>query len=65
MWWPTESDLTAIRGIPYNEALVLSKRWPSSAVMATEAYSGAGVAGSSQSNAAGTATFTASPGSAP
>ncbi len=24
-WWPTETDLTAIRAIPFNEALVLAK----------------------------------------
>ena len=32
-WWPTETDLTAIRAIPFNEALVLAKRWPASAVL--------------------------------
>lgn len=27
-WWPTENDLSQIRGLPINEALLLSKRWP-------------------------------------
>lgn len=27
-WWPTENDLSQIRGLPINEALVLAKRWP-------------------------------------
>jgi len=27
-WWPTENDLSQIRGIQINEALMLSKRWP-------------------------------------
>lgn len=27
-WWPTENDLSQIRGMPINEALLLSKRWP-------------------------------------
>jgi hypothetical protein len=28
MWWPTENDLSDIRAIPINQALMLSKRWP-------------------------------------
>jgi len=27
-WWPTENDLSQIRGLPINEALNLCKRWP-------------------------------------
>ncbi len=27
-WWPTENDLSQIRGLPINEALLLAKRWP-------------------------------------
>lgn len=27
-WWPTENDLSQIRGLPINEALILCKRWP-------------------------------------
>lgn len=27
-WWPTENDLTQIRGLPINEALLMCKRWP-------------------------------------
>lgn len=28
LWKPTENDLSAIRGVPINEALMLAKRWP-------------------------------------
>lgn len=27
-WWPTENDLSQIRGLPINDALLLCKRWP-------------------------------------
>lgn len=27
-WWPTENDLSQIRGLQINEALMLAKRWP-------------------------------------
>jgi len=27
-WWPTENDLSQIRGLPINEALMLAKRFP-------------------------------------
>lgn len=27
-WWPTENDLSQIRGIQVNDALMLAKRWP-------------------------------------
>jgi hypothetical protein len=33
-WWPTENDLSQIRGIPINEALMLCQRWPSTAWLA-------------------------------
>lgn len=29
-WWPTENDLSQIRGLQINEALQLCKRWPTS-----------------------------------
>lgn len=29
-WWPTENDLSQIRGLPINEALLYCKRWPQS-----------------------------------
>lgn len=29
-WWPTENDLSQIRGIAINDALVLCQRWPAS-----------------------------------
>ncbi len=29
-WWPTENDLSQIRGLQINEALLLCKRWPQS-----------------------------------
>lgn len=29
-WWPTENDLSQIRGLQINEALLLCKRWPTS-----------------------------------
>ena len=66
-WWPTESDLTAIRAIPYNEALVLAKRWPSLAVLSAGTYAGpVDVAGASATaqDAANTA-FVTPPGQAP
>ncbi|MBX9790173.1 MAG: hypothetical protein K2Y37_14750 [Pirellulales bacterium] len=28
LWWPTENDLSRIRGIPINEAILLAERWP-------------------------------------
>ncbi len=28
LWWPTENDLSAIRGIAYTDALLFAKRWP-------------------------------------
>lgn len=30
LWWPTENDLSAIRGIAYTDALYLAARWPDS-----------------------------------
>ncbi len=27
-WWPTENDLSQIRGLPINQSLLMSKRWP-------------------------------------
>jgi hypothetical protein len=30
-WWPTENDLSAIRELPVNEALMFAKRWPQTA----------------------------------
>lgn len=28
LWWPTENDLSAIRGIAYTDALLFAQRWP-------------------------------------
>ena len=28
LWWPTENDLSAIRGVPYTTAQVFAARWP-------------------------------------
>ncbi|MGD9644295.1 MAG: hypothetical protein AB7U73_01195 [Pirellulales bacterium] len=28
LWWPTENDLSRIRGIPVNDAIMFAKRWP-------------------------------------
>jgi hypothetical protein len=67
-WWPTESDLTAIRAVPYNEALVLAKRWPSSAVLSAGTYAGPPVSLTGAAGADSTATsaiFTDPPGQAP
>ncbi len=30
LWWPTENELSRIRGIPVNEAIMFAKRWPGS-----------------------------------
>ena len=66
-WWPTESDLTAIRSVPYNEALVLAKRWPSTAVLGDANFGGPVGTGlvSNAANDSGAATFTTPPGQAP
>ena len=31
-WWPTENELSQIRGLPVNEALLFAKRWPATAL---------------------------------
>jgi len=32
-WWPTENDLSEIRGVAYNEAMMFAKRWPATALL--------------------------------
>jgi hypothetical protein len=67
-WWPTESDLTAIRAIPFNEALVLARRWPSTAMLGAGAdpIVVTGGSGASPSDVdTGSAMFTTPPGQAP
>jgi len=65
-WWPTEADLTAIRAIPYNEVMVLAKRWPANAVLAeTRFFEAAGTGGLASSTASGTGAFVTPPGQAP
>ena len=66
-WWPTESDLSAIRAIPYNEALVLAKRWPATAVLGGTATSGTttGTTAAGGPPAPATSTFVDPPGQAP
>jgi hypothetical protein len=67
-WWPTENDLTAIRAIPYNEALVLAKRWPATALLGSATFAPTNTPGNSTSSAAsqaGSVAFTTAPGQAP
>lgn len=79
-WWPTENDLSQIRGLQVNEALLLSKRWPTSnwmdqadgnvfpdpANQGTETGTdGSGVVSSDGSSLGNTASFTPPPGQAP
>jgi hypothetical protein len=64
-WWPTETDLTAIRAIPFNEALVLAKRWPSSAVLSEGPFAPASPGVTLSGGDAATAAFTTPPGQAP
>lgn len=67
-WWPTEGDLTAIRAIPFNEALVLAKRWPASAVLGTaQGFAPPSLDGlnASGTSAASVASFVTPPGQAP
>jgi hypothetical protein len=68
-WWPTETDLTAIRAIPYNEAIVLAKRWPATALLgaANFAQTGAPAATTpgSSTPASDPVAFTTAPGQAP
>ncbi len=65
-WWPTETDLTAIRAVPYNEALVLAKRWPSTALLSgpNTGVPSAAVGASGAQQPAGSA-FVDPPGQAP
>jgi hypothetical protein len=70
LWWPTENDLSAIRGIPISEALVLAKRWPATAlltqadghVLVTPSSGADGVPGTTPT---GSVAFTEPPGQAP
>jgi hypothetical protein len=65
-WWPTETDLTAIRAIPYNEALVLAKRWPPTAVLSEMHFDVSAVAGAPPASSPGAgASFVTPPGQAP
>jgi hypothetical protein len=64
-WWPTESDLTAIRAIPYNEALVLAKRWPPTAVLGEMNFDVAAGGVSAPSTPGAAASFVTPPGQAP
>lgn len=78
-WWPTENDLSQIRGIPINEALLLCKRWPQSDWLAqangnvfadptqqqTETSTEGSGAVPAQTTTATTGTFVAPPGQAP
>jgi hypothetical protein len=34
-WWPTENELSLIRGLAINEALMFAKRWPATALLNT------------------------------
>lgn len=67
-WWPTETDLTAIRAIPYNEAIVLSKRWPATALLGSATFAPSTTTGSSTAgnpSTGGAVAFTSAPGQAP
>ena len=65
-WWPTENDLTAIRALPYNEVMVLAKRWPANAVLAeTRFFESPGSGGLSASSGVASASFVTPPGQAP
>ncbi|HEX3725610.1 MAG TPA: hypothetical protein VHV08_05180 [Pirellulales bacterium] len=74
LWWPTENDLSDIRGLPFDEVLVLCKQWPTGATLSTAtnvpggtATTGGTTAGGSSAGAAAspTASFTTPPGQAP
>lgn len=78
-WWPTENDLSQIRGLQVNEALKLSKRWPQTDWLAMadgnvfpdptrqgdETNTEAGGAISGTAGVAGAAAFQPPPGQAP
>src|SRR6185295_2108611 len=73
-WWPTANDLSEIRGLPINEALLLSSRWPSDNwqiaadghVTLREASAGTGTTGTTMQPAGNSGVaFTAPPGQAP
>lgn len=65
-WWPTEADLTAIRGLAYNEVMVLAKRWPANAALTeTRFFADLSVRSASSSASAGGGAFVAPPGQAP
>lgn len=68
-WWPTENDLSQIRGIPINEALLLAKRWPvgdwRDSADGNVFPGDSGTSGGTVAGSAPTSGFVAAPGTAP